>query len=218
MLEHTPLPDNNSFSSELILYLEPRPASKLRQAIDSLLVNTSLALGHNEAQRFMPHVTMVGFFSVPDTATTEAIQASLNTALPACFAPSPSAAASSVLPKATKVLQPTPHLVLIDIEPSQGCIQLVQHLKSSFPSLNIRPKAVNHLSLCYWLDSDINKPPPEARQSIAAAIAEQARHQLPLPAEDAQWDIVLYSIQNRNQQGQEPYPLQQVHRWQLVPL
>ncbi|KAF9159660.1 hypothetical protein DFQ26_006307 [Actinomortierella ambigua] len=196
---------------ELILYLEPRPASQLRQAIESLLTDASLTLGPNEALRYMPHITMVGFFSVPDTATTQGVQASLDAAIPSFFENAP----QQQLQLANKVCQPHPDSVLIDIKASHGCHKLIQNLKNQFPSLHIRLKAINHLSLCYWLESDTEAPLPETRRSIAATTAQLARAQLPLPAENAQWDIVLYSIQDRNHHGHEPYPFNQVHRWQL---
>ncbi|KAF9976964.1 hypothetical protein BGZ73_007368 [Actinomortierella ambigua] len=196
---------------ELILYLEPRPGSQLRQAIESLLINTSLTLGRNEALRYMPHVTMVGFFSVPDTAASQIVQATVHTAISAFFAD----VSSPQQQRAKQVLQPAPDSVLIDIEASRGCHQLIQHLQDQLPSLHIRLKAINHLSLCYWLESDNEAPPPESRLVIATATAQQARALLSLPAESAQWDIVLYSINNRSQQGYEPYPLKQIQRWQL---
>ncbi|KAF9394521.1 hypothetical protein BGX21_010343 [Mortierella sp. AD011] len=142
------------------------------------------------------------------------------------------------------LVRPTQDSLLISIKPSPFLLDLIQSLKENFPELGLRLKRINHISLCYWdqQNSVLNGVLPEqdvsrqCRQWIDQAIL-LANEQIPLirnssvrgfgnidgqdgetvsaPCLNDSWDLVFYSIQNRDKNTNMPYPLVELKRWTL---
>ncbi|KAG0344204.1 hypothetical protein BG004_004639 [Podila humilis] len=166
-----------NMSQELILYLEPRPSSQLGTQLCQFFKQAyAQAWGcqsNNEAFKYPPHVTAVGFFNAPSaefasnyslqqiiefldhttaaaaaTTTATATTTTTNTTDINASTSNPSSSATFV----QGLIRPTPTSLLLAIEPAAILLNLVQHWKDQFPDLGLRLKKLNHLSLTYWDD------------------------------------------------------------------
>ncbi|KAF9304150.1 hypothetical protein BGZ74_002237 [Mortierella antarctica] len=144
---------------ELILYLEPRPTSELGLQLHQFFSKSHAAPWgkhtHNEALKYPPHITMVGFFNSPSQEfasdySIEQIIAFLDQAT----AQISSTSSSSSFPQqiVQGLIRPSPTSLLLAIQPSSALTGLIQHCADRFPELGLRLKKINHLSLSYWDD------------------------------------------------------------------
>ncbi|KAF8934885.1 hypothetical protein BGZ47_010147 [Haplosporangium gracile] len=222
---------------ELIIYLEPTFGSTLHtQLLSYFSATTQTAFAENEATRYPPHTTMVGFFNTPASpihsttvpAILEYIDAwhirlhTLSTTTQ--DQPTPTADTRTVV---TGCYRPKPDLLLIGLTPSPHLIYLLQSLSKAFPDLGLRLKQINHLSLCYWDDGNINPtavPETLLAQRVeftnqATWLAQEKIPMVDIPAgttvENEGWDVVIYSIEGRSKASGLPYSLQEIKRWTL---
>ncbi|KAI8351377.1 hypothetical protein B0O80DRAFT_456368, partial [Mortierella sp. GBAus27b] len=239
--------------SELILYLEPTRSSTLWTQLDDFFnFSRGQPWSGNQALRYPPHTTMVGFFDDPTATSTGAGAAQEPpvtdqmiqfltqkihemTSVSAAATAVPTAASSaprSTMAQVQGLIRPQQDSVLIAVQPSPLLLKLMKSLKDKFPELGIHLKPINHISLCYW-DGDGTQPvqssDPTPMQAIRTQWADQAAA-LALDRIQAlssqgmehdngfwneSWDIVLYSIHNRDRSNGLPYPLDAIHRWTL---
>ncbi|KAK3804787.1 MAG: hypothetical protein JOS17DRAFT_769220 [Linnemannia elongata] len=153
---------------ELIIYLEPSLNSTLHTQLSHYFTATThTPFVGNEATRYPPHTTMVGFFNSPTPPThTTTISAILDyidtwhTHLQTLTSTIPDQQQQQQQqPTSPKTVingfyRPNPSLLLIGITPSPYLLNLLQTLSQAFPDLGLRRKQINHLSLCYW-DDDV---------------------------------------------------------------
>ncbi|KAF9948330.1 hypothetical protein BGZ72_009730 [Mortierella alpina] len=142
------------------------------------------------------------------------------------------------------LIRPSPDSLLLAIQPASVLLQMTQHLQETLPELGLRRKKINHLSLCYWDDNSKQQQQPAdqgsarnysltQREQWIAQAELLAQETIPLAnaavsnrhgankmihgtdAGDQSWDVVLYSIQDRDKAGLKPYPLVELKRWTL---
>ncbi|KAK3818363.1 MAG: hypothetical protein J3Q66DRAFT_337405 [Benniella sp.] len=245
-------------TSELILYLEPTRSSTLSTQVNSFFALCRDQPWHNnEALRYPPHVTMVGFFDDPSATLTTAAVDDQTPPPSSLLSPPPSVAEGSILDQMIQFLthqiqqmmrvctsksslalvqgliRPRQDSALIAIQPSPLLLDLIQSIKDRFPELGLRLKRINHLSLCYWDDDGTRPPQPllsfsdqmlrQERTQWTDQAVTLALDQIHLLSSIAQgdgflnesWDIVLYSIRNRDKSNGQPYPLEELKRWTL---
>ncbi|KAF9320031.1 hypothetical protein BG003_007393 [Podila horticola] len=151
---------------ELILYLEPRLTSELGSQLHQFFSKSHCAPWgkhtNNEALKYPPHITMVGFFNSPSEEfasdySIEQIVAFLDQAT-AQISSSFSFSQQTV----RGLIRPSPTSLLLAIQPSSTLTDLIQHWADRFPELRLRLKKINHLSLSYW-DDDHTVPEAELR-------------------------------------------------------
>ncbi|KAF9901076.1 hypothetical protein EC991_006562 [Linnemannia zychae] len=221
----------STLTPELILYLEPTQSSTLHTQTQSFFASTATTpFAGNEATRYPPHTTMVGFFNQPSppthTTATSAIVEFIDHWLQQQQQQQANNTPKTVI---NGCLRPDPTLLLIGLTPSPALENLTQLLSSAFPDLGLRCKQINHLSLCYWDDpSDalLDATSLHERRQARIELTNQATHlaqstipMIDIPAgttvENESWDVVLYSIQGRDKASGLPYPLQEIKRWTL---
>ncbi|KAF9137020.1 hypothetical protein BG015_002911 [Linnemannia schmuckeri] len=178
---------------------------------------------------------MVGFFNTPAPPThsttvpaileyIDAWHTRLHTlSTTAQDQPAPTADTRTVINGCYK---PKPDLLLIGLTPSPHLIHFLQNLSKAFPDLGLRLKLINHLSLCYWDDDNVDSTVPEILLAQRVELTNQAtrlaQEMIPMvniPAgttvENEGWDVVIYSIEGRSKASGLPYPLQEIKRWTL---
>ena len=254
-------------TTELILYLEPSAQSSLCTQTRSFFhASRSQPFARNEALRYPVHCTMLGFFDKPSSASSspsgvDSLKEYLDRSIAQIqhqlslqpFVPGPQAQQKQhqehqEQKKPAVLIQgfvrPGPETLLISLLPSDELLALVASLTAHFPELGLRPKRINHLSLCYWDESemvrrgslsDLEKKQRQEWTDYAQTLAWEAIPMLrtdPIPqphAEQGQeqrqqpsqhflnesWDIVLYEIHGRDKSNDLPYPLQELKRWTL---
>lgn len=245
-------------TTELILYLEPSAQSSLRTQTESFFhASRSQPFAGNEALRYMIHSTMLGFFNKPASGAN-ALQEYLDGSIAQIkhqLALQPFFTHGSLhqqhQQQQTKpavliqgFVRPNPESLLIALLPSDELLSLVASLTAQFPELGLRPKRINHLSLCYWDESDmvrrgfmsdLEKKQRQEWTDHAQTLAwetipmlrtnpspqphpalGQEQHQQPAQFFlNESWDIVLYEIYSRDKSNDLPYPLQELKRWTL---
>ncbi|KAG0198409.1 hypothetical protein BGX33_012357 [Mortierella sp. NVP41] len=154
--------------TELILYLEPTKGSTLHtQVQDFFSASASQPFAGNEATRYPAHITMVGFFNQPQPPTHTTITKALVDYIDrwnAQLHTDAAAAADSQKQEGEQVMRgtrtviegyirPAEDTLLVAIRPSSELVGLIRRLSVQFPDLGLRPKKINHLSLCYWDDA-----------------------------------------------------------------
>ncbi|KAF8978276.1 hypothetical protein BGZ46_006643 [Entomortierella lignicola] len=131
------------------------------------------------------------------------------------------------------LINPSQDSLLISIKPSPILLDLVRSLKENLPELGLRLKGINHISLCYW-DQPANeqKAMEQRTQWIDEATVLAQQHFTSLHGKvnsntisgnaeeeihflNDSWDIVLYSIRNRDKNNSIPYSLVELKRWVL---
>ncbi|KAG0262516.1 hypothetical protein BG011_010099 [Mortierella polycephala] len=231
--------------AEFIIYLEPTKNSVLWTQVQAYFeASQSYLWAQNEAARYPAHITMVGFFTIPTTSVfasaseattpineTDTIVDKLISSVTQRINSS-----DSVFIAETTLVQglvrPSPDSLLIAIQPSPMLLDWAQALKDAFPELELRLKKTNHLSLCYWIgqeaipENGIRAEEVFVQHSRWTDQAEQlARSVIPLMqgmtgasmgVVNNSWDIVLYTIHNRDRSCPQPYPLVEVQRWTLA--
>ncbi|KAG0042583.1 hypothetical protein BGZ83_000294 [Gryganskiella cystojenkinii] len=256
-------------SSELILYLEPSPHSSLWTQNQRFFdASRTQPFAGNEALRYPVHCTMVGFFNKPPPAPPGTEQDPLSSSSLGLFhrfidfldhsipllsqklqSQQPFVYLEQQLERKPAVLiqgyvRPTPDALLVALLPSDELSGFVLDLSQQFPELGLRPKRINHLSLCYWDESEIlrrgatSEPEQRQRAEWTSQALILARNTIPLlsplttpqpqqrtdqsPTQpqpefglNESWDIVLYEIYNRDKSNDLPYPLQELKRWTL---
>ncbi|KAF9136549.1 hypothetical protein BGX30_011074 [Mortierella sp. GBA39] len=218
---------------ELIIYLEPSHHSTLHTQLSHYFTATThTPFAGNEATRYPPHTTMVGFFNTPTplthTTTVPAILEHIDTwrtHLQTLTSTTPDQQPTSPKTVINGYCRPNPTLLLISITPSSYLLNLLQTLSQTFPDLGLRQKHINHLSLCYWDDVQPAVTPDtllaERVEFInqATRLAQEKIPMIDIPAgtttENEGWDVVIYSIEGRNKASGLPYPLQEIKRWTL---
>ncbi|KAH7056792.1 hypothetical protein BKA57DRAFT_451460 [Linnemannia elongata] len=230
---------------ELIIYLEPSLHSTLHTQLSHYFTaTTQTPFAGNEATRYPPHSTMVGFFNTPTppthTTTVPAIldhidtwcthlQTTLTSTTPAGTQQQPTSPKTVI----NGCYRPNPTLLLIGITPSLYLLNLLQTLSQAFPDLGLRKKQINHLSLCYWDDDNVVVQSalttiiPDTNlltervelTNQATRLAQEKIPMIDIPAgttiENEGWDVVIYSIEERNKASGLPYPLKEIKRWTL---
>ncbi|KAK9763499.1 hypothetical protein K7432_009756 [Basidiobolus ranarum] len=245
-------------TSELILYLEPSRHSALSAQTQQFYEASRLQpFSNNEALRYPIHSTMVGFFNRPISPSAPlpdglgSLIEYLENSIPRLsqsLKSQPFQSLDGVQTKPPVLIQgyvrPSPDSLLIALLPSDELSELVLDLCQQFPSLGLRLKRINHLSLCYWDASEMirRNAMSEKEQSQRARWVDQAYalayEKIPMlrplcNQEDDQsqvqqqqeqrsryvlnesWDIVLYEILGRDKTNDLPYPLQELKRWTL---
>ncbi|KAF9936973.1 hypothetical protein BGZ67_001840 [Mortierella alpina] len=241
-------------TSELILYLEPSrsclPNSLWFQVHSFLEASRKSPWSDNEALRYPAHITMVGFFDSPDASSDDGHQQQeqqLIHVIDECVGRLCRDTSASSLSGSTVIqglVRPSPDSLLLSIQPAPVLLQLTQHLQEAFPELGLRPKRINHLSLCYWAENNAEQQQQQDQESLRITVQSQREHwidqaeQLARETEtllnvtadcrdstnsgicgvstgDQSWDMVLYSIQDRDKACLKPYPLVELKRWTL---
>lgn len=218
---------------ELILYLEPRPTSELGSQLHQFFTHSHTAPWgkhtNNEALKYPPHITMVGFFNAPSaeyapTCSIEQIVAFLDQATQIC---------SQQQTIVEGLIRPSRSSLLLIVQPASTLTDLIQRWAAQFPDLGLRCKKINHLSLSYW-DDDHTVPEADLQareewvdQAQALAVAacpwlveleaiEKQDEAARISREHAsEWDVVLYEIEGRVRSQSAEYPLVEVKRWAL---
>ncbi|KAI9233464.1 MAG: hypothetical protein BYD32DRAFT_425830 [Podila humilis] len=218
---------------ELILYLEPRPTSELGSQLHQFFTHSHTAPWgkhtNNEALKYPPHITMVGFFNAPSecasTCSIEQIVAFLDQATTQICSQQHTLVEGLIRPSRTSLL--------LAVQPASTLTDLVQRWAAQFPDLGLRCKKINHLSLSYW-DDDHTVPEAELQareewvdraQTLAVAACpwltelenvEKKEEATRISREHAsEWDVVLYEIEGRVRSRSAEYPLVEVKRWAL---
>ncbi|KAG0010449.1 hypothetical protein BGZ81_002762 [Podila clonocystis] len=234
---------------ELILYLEPRPTSELGSQLHQFFSKSHTALWgkrtNNEALKYPPHITMVGFFNSPSQEfasdySVEQIVAFLGQAIAQISSSSSSSSSCNVSQQIVQgLIRPSPTSLLLAIQPSSTLTDLIQRWADRFPELGLRLKKINHLSLSYWDDDHaVSKAELREREQWVDQAGELAvascpwlellrsekgeqeeeirQHVARISREHAsEWDVVLYEIEGRIRSSSAEYPLVELKRWTL---
>ncbi|KAG0035867.1 hypothetical protein BGZ82_005023, partial [Podila clonocystis] len=214
---------------ELILYLEPRPTSELGLQLHQFFSKSHTApwgkRTNNEALKYPPHITMVGFFNSPSQEFASdysigQIVAFLDQAIAHISSSSSSSSSCNVSQQIVQgLIRPSPTSLLLVIQPSSMLTDLIQHWADRFPELGLRLKKINHLSLSYWDDdhavseAELREREQWVDQAVELAVAscpwlellrsekeeeEIRQHVARISREHAsEWDVVLYEIEGR---------------------
>ncbi|KAG0172322.1 hypothetical protein DFQ28_010136 [Apophysomyces sp. BC1034] len=217
-----------SNTREFIVYLEPTSTSGFRKLIDEFLAQQPLRYYPTTATKYNCHVSMTGFFHIPNepgivadiVMLLENILQVENGHSTLLNVPPPQIS-TEPLHTASRLFS---HLLLPVLAPEayrQVARGFADGCQKRDSRIVVRPKATNHISLAYWDEPHATQEQQQQwylltmMERLLERMQDDARKQFVDVPNPADWDIVLYERVLVGEKVGEKHVFAEQGRWSV---